>query len=394
MFFLEMLVFISLLALAGTYLIYPLFFYLVNQIIKNGSQIATDNLPAVALIVSLSNENEMTLQRALDNRLQLDYPRDKLTLVFAADGSSEAGREVLKENKAGIRLFEFTERQGKTGVLNSVIPALNSEVLVFSDVNSLYHQSALKKLVRHFSNPGIGGVCGELRYVDTDIPDVTGKVSNVYLKYEKLVKASESKVSTLTIFNGAIYAIRRHLHQEMNPQAANDFQHPIQIVLQGYKSVYEPEAVAYEQAVKNDSVEFQRTVRITARGWKGMFTYLSLLNPFKTGLFSLQFVFRKLLRWLGPILMIALFVSSYFLKEQLLYLIIFWAQASFYLLALAGWLLRNQSLNKVVYYPYYFCLVNIAALKGLVIALSGKDTAKWVPSEVMASKADDKRSGW
>ena len=375
-----LLIVVSLIALTGSYFIYPLIFFLIAMFSGKTSSDASTNLPTVSLIVSLCNEGKEIVSKTLKNRLAIDYPKDKLGLVFIIDGRSDVMKDLISNNAESVKVYETGERGGKTRALNKFIPMLDSEILVFSDANSLYRTDAVKKLVRHFNQPVVGGVCGELRYVDDELPDMTGKLSNVYMKYEQFVKIAESKVSTLTVYNGAIYAIRRAIHQEMNPQAANDFQHPVQVVLTGYKSGYEPEAVAFESTVKSDSVEFKRTVRITARGWKGFLTYPQIINPFKTGMFSIQFAFRKLLRWLSPLFLIMLFVSSFMLRDQTIFYLFFLLQVLFYIIAFGGWLFRKYKLNKLFYYPYYFCLVNLAALLGFITFLTGKDTATWAPS--------------
>lgn len=375
-----LLIFISLIALTGSYFIYPLVFFLIAKVSGKRRFVYSDNLPEVSLIVSLCNEDEEIVRKTLKNRLAIDYPEDKLDLVFIIDGRSDELIGLFNDTAKNVRVYETEGRCGKTSALNKYIPMLESEILIFSDANSLYRPDAVRKLVRHFEKPEIGGVCGELIYVDDDLPDMTGQLSNVYLRYEQFVKIAESRVSTLTVYNGAIYAIRKSIHQEMNPQAANDFQHPVQVVIKGYKSVYEPEAVAYESTVKNDAVEFKRTVRITARGWKGLLTYPQIINPFKTGMFSIQFVFRKLLRWLSPLFLIILFASTFMLRDQAIFYIFFLLQVLFYIFAFCGWLLRSYKLNKLFYYPYYFCLVNLAALIGFTFFLTGKDTATWAPS--------------
>lgn len=378
--FYYLLIAVSLIALTGSYFIYPLIFFLIAMFSGKTSSDSSASLPTVSLIVSLCNEEKQIVSKTLKNRLAIDYPEDKLVLVFIIDGYSGGLNNLFNGTAKNVKVYETGERGGKTRALNKFIPMLDSEILVFSDANSLYRPDSVKKLVRNFKKPEVGGVCGELRYVDDELPDMTGKLSNVYMKYEQFVKIAESKVSTLTVYNGAIYAIRKPIHQEMNPQAANDFQHPVQVALKGYKSVYEPEAVAFENTVKNDSVEFKRTVRITARGWKGFFAYPQIINPFKTGLFSIQFAFRKLLRWLSPLFLILLFGGTFMLREQAIFYLFFLIQILFYILAFGGWLLRKNKLNKLIYYPYYFCLVNLAALLGFITFLTGKDTATWAPS--------------
>ncbi len=398
--YLQALFILSFLVLFSCYFAYPAVFYLLCRFKGTGAAFVgpADPLPTVALIISLCNEGEDIIRATYRNRLTLDYPTGRLELFFVVDGLSEAAKGVInagevESNKHRVTLFETGERLGKTAALNQVLPRINAEVVVFSDANSLYEFDAVKKLVGHFKDAGVGGVCGELQYVDEKTSDMTGPVSGIYMRYEKFIKTAESRVSTLTVYNGAIYALRYFIHREMNPQAANDFQHPAQVVLRGCRSVYEPEAIAYEGMVKSDLVEFRRTIRITARGWKGFFTYPALVNPFKTGFFSLQFMFRKLLRWLSPVFMLTMLVSSFLLREQALYFVFFIMQAGFYLAAFGGWLLRGASLPKIFYFPYYFCLLNLAALLGLFNFFLRQDTATWKPTTEPARNTTTNSTG-
>lgn len=390
----------SFLVLLSCYFAYPAVFYLLCRFRKAEAAAGqpADPLPAAALIISICNEGEDVIRATYRNRLDLDYPAGRLELIFVVDGLSEVAKGVIntgevESNKHRVILFETGERLGKTAALNQVLPQVNAEVVVFSDANSLYRSDAVKKLVGHFTDAGVGGVCGELQYVDEKVSDMTGPVSGIYMRYERFIKMAESRVSTLTVYNGAIYALRHLIHREMNPQAANDFQHPAQVVLRGFRSVYEPEAIAYEGMVKSELVEFRRTIRITARGWKGFFTYPALVNPFVTGFFSLQFIFRKLLRWLSPVFMLAMLISSFLLREQALYFAFFMMQTVFYGTAIGGWLVRRAGLPKIFYFPFYFCLLNLAALLGLLKFLAGQDTATWKPTTEPAKNTTTNSTG-
>ena len=371
---------LALTVLAGSYFAYPLTMYFL-QLLAGRRGPLKEYYPSLVLITSICDEEETVIAETLKNRLRLKYPKDKVSYLFVADGSPvELINTIKSVNCEKVAVYQTAGRIGKTAALNRAIPSLDSELVVFSDANSHYDREALVKLARHFEDPAIGGVCGELRYVEGEVTDMSGPVSGIYMYYEKIIKQAESAVSTLTIFNGAIYAIRKSLHREMNPQAANDFQHPVQIVLQGCKSLYEPEAVAFEKSVTSDLVEFKRTVRITSRGWKGLFTYPAILNPFRVGSFSLQFMFRKLLRWLSPIFLILMLTCSFLLRAESIFLIFLVLQFLFYLAAFLGWVFRRRSFYKPLYFPYYFCLLNLAALFGLVNFLAGRNTATWKPT--------------
>ncbi|MTI95308.1 MAG: glycosyltransferase family 2 protein [Firmicutes bacterium] len=357
-----------------TYLGYPLLLSLAAAIKKTTRFGAATELPSVALIISAYNEEKVIADK-LKNSLALDYPPDKLQIIVVSDGSTDATNEIVRsfEDK-NVKLIVVQGRGGKTHALNEVLPTLTTQVVVFSDANSMYHSNAIKRLTDHFNDPKVGAVCGEL--VLTDSENGTAKSEGLYWRYEQMLKKLESKIGRLTTFNGAIYALRRELHKPMFPGAANDFQHALQLAARKHKSVYEPNAQAYEESGDNNQVEFRRRVRIIARGWYGLTANIAVLNPFNVGFFTVQIICHKLLRWLGPVFMLLAFISNIFLLDMPLYQLAFIAQAIFYLLAILG----KHLTVKPMAFAHYFCLINWAALLGFIRFLRRQDASVWVPT--------------
>lgn len=355
---------------------YPLLMAFLAKLKKAVVCPVQEELPAITMIISAYNEEGVIGER-LENCLALEYPRDKLKIIVVSDGSTDNTHSIVRQYRQhGIELAVVEGRVGKTEALNQVIPTLDTEIVVFTDANSMLVPDALKHLVRPFSDPKVGVVCGELQYRGERGPE------GAYWRYEKAIKQWESKVSTLTVLNGALYALRRCLHKPMSPKAANDFQHPLQVALQGYRSVYAPQAAATEEAARDEKVEARRRVRIISRGWQGLASNLQVLNPARAGLFSLQFAARKLLRWLGPVFMIAALVSNIFLAwDCTFYQVTLLAQGLFYLAALLGLALRKIKPRFLpLHIPYYFCLINWSALKALLFFIAGRDFAVWNPT--------------
>lgn len=355
---------------------YPLLMAILAKIKKAVVYPAQEELPAITMIISAYNEEGVIGER-LENCLALEYPRHKLRIIVVSDGSTDNTHSIVQQySQLGIELIVVEGRVGKTAALNQVIPTLDTEIVVFTDANSMLAPDALQHLVRPFSNPKVGAVCGELHYRGDS------GLEGAYWRYEKAIKQWESKASTLTVLNGALYALRRSLHRSMSPKAANDFQHPLQVALQGYRSVYIPQAVATEEAASDEKVEARRRVRIISRGWQGLASNLQVLNPAKAGVFSLQFIARKLLRWLGPIFMIiALIANAFLARDYDFYKLTLLAQGLFYVAALLGLGLRKLKLRFLpAHIPYYFCLINWAALKALLSFIAGRDFAVWTPT--------------
>lgn len=357
------------------YIGYPLLMGLLSKLKTDRPFLDQEDLPAVTMLISVYNEEKVIGMR-LENCLKLDYPRDKLKILVVSDGSTDNTHGIVEEYaQQGIELWVVQGRVGKTGALNEVVPQLNTEIVIFTDANSMLRPDAIRQLVRHFADPKVGAVCGELQ--------LTGEAGaeGIYWRYENAIKRWESRVSTLTVLNGALYALRRQLHKPMNPQAANDFQHPLQVALQGYKCVYEPQAIAEEPAGKDEKVEARRRVRIISRGWKGLASHIQVLNPFIAGAFTFQFIARKLLRWLGPLLMAIAFGSNLVLARTPFYRVLSVMQLIFYALAFLGMIFNKLRIRLLVtYFPYYFCLINWSALRGLIWAIAGRDSAVWKPT--------------
>ena len=377
----------ALFLLTGHYIGYPLFFWLIAKVkLKNKYDQKNGDFepPEVTLIISAYNEAQVIGEK-IKNSLELDYPKDKLKIVVVSDGSTDATNEIVKSfASSGVELFVVTGRLGKTNALNEIIPKITTEIIIFSDANSMYDKSAIKLLVQHFNDPKVGAVCGELRFTKDSL-----ETEGFYWKYEQFIKRLESLVSTVTVFNGAIYAMRRKLHQKMCVQSSNDLQHAIQVRLQNYYSVYEPRAIAYEQSGPTENVEFKRHVRISSRSWKGFVANLYVLNPFVMGSYSLQFFFRKLCRWLGPGLLLAVFISSFVLRNNsILYYYFFVIQCLAYFTAMLGGLLQKTKLSfKLGYFLYYFFLINWASVLGFLRFLINSDTATWSPTSHCSKKS-------
>jgi len=359
--------------LALHYLGYPLLLAVLAKF-KAATPSQSRELPHITLLISVYNE-EAVIRERLENSLSLDYPRDKLHILVVSDGSTDATHSIVQQyREQGVELQAVCGRVGKTAALNRVIPHLDTDIVVFTDANSMLRPNALKELVAPLADPRVGAVCGEL------LLEGDAGAEGLYWRYEKAIKEWESRVCTMTVLNGALYALRRDLHRPMNPQAANDFQHPLQVALQGYRSVYQPQAVAVEKASADARVEFRRRVRIISRGWKGLASHSQVLNPLRAGSFTLQFIARKLLRWLGPLLMAAALVANFFLAQPF-YQFTLVVQLLFYALALLGAVLHRYGIRFApTHIPYYFCLINWAALLALFRVIFGRDSAVWTPT--------------
>jgi cellulose synthase/poly-beta-1,6-N-acetylglucosamine synthase-like glycosyltransferase len=357
---------------------YPLLLWLLTRV-RTPRRVHTGDIePAVTLIISAHNEAGVIRQK-IENSLALDYPRRRLDVLVVSDGSSDGTDEIVREFETqGVRLLRMPEQGGKTKGLNAAVQRAHGDILVFSDANAMYDRDVVRNLVRNFADPQVGCVTGESRYILEGATDST-QSENLYWRYELALKKMETNAGSLVGGDGAIYAVRKNLFRPLQPTDLSDFVNPMQVTLQGYRNVYEPAAISYENGTDTFAQEFRRKVRIVSRAWRGLGRVAAVLNPFRFGFFTLQVISHKLLRWLVPVFMIgALLANVLMWRASPFYTFTALMQILFYALALAGWTrARRATVPKVFYVPYYFCMINLASLLGILSYYRGQTFTTW-----------------
>lgn len=332
------------------------------------TQMTDSELPTVSFIVAAYNE-ERIIEQKIKNDLRLDYPEDKLEIIVVSDGSTDSTPQIiqkLQKLSSLINALHSPERKGKTAALNRAVALAKNEILVFSDANSFFKADALKKLVRHFSEPRIGGVCGRKSILFSE-----GRKASfgdrLYWIYESALKQAESHLGSIATADGEIFALRKRLFKPVNDKLINDdLVITLNLIQQNYRVVYDQSAITEEEASLNLKDDFNVKSRMVYGGLQVIALYFSVLNPLKSW-FGLQFFFHKTLRYLMWILLIGILISNIFLlpMQNIFYLIFFLLQILFYAMALTGYLLdRNHLPTGISYLPYYYCNVNVAAAKG------------------------------
>ena len=337
--------------------------------------------PRVTLVISAYNERQV-MSAKLENCRQLAYPADRLEIIVVSDASDDGTDEVVRAAGPPVRLLRMETRGGKTVGLNAALRVAHGDIVVFSDANAMYERDALQMLVRNFADPRVGAVTGESRYkIGAD--DASTESEGAYWSYEIWIKGLESSLGSVVGGDGAIYAIRRGLYVDLAPGDLSDFVNPLQIVAQGYRNVYEPDAVSWEGGAEGYGAEFRRKVRIVNRAWRATGKMRRLLNPFRHGFFAVQFLSHKVLRWLVPWLMLLVLATNTLIAGlSPVYTLLLAGQVLFYALALVGWLLAGKGgpLGRITSIPYYFCLVNLASMVALVEVFRGKEYRTWSSS--------------
>lgn len=339
-----------------------------------------DVTPSMTLVVPTYNE-EGVVERKIRNALALDYPRDRLEVLILSDGCTDATCSIVRRFEDDVvRLIELP-RGGKAAALNRGASEARGEILVLTDANVDLAPDALRVIARAFADPEVGGVSGKKKYVVREGADTTEQGENLYWRWDQWQKTLESAIGSIFAADGTLYAVRRSLYVPIaDPAQADDIAISARVVLQGFRLVFDPEAVAYEDAPVEGADELRRKVRVTNHSVRALLN----LGPalWTSGFYSVELLSHKLVRHLIPFFLIALLLASIWLsRSSHLFRLLLALQALFYLSALAGALLRHRRGGALVLLsvPYYFCLVNAAAFLGVLSIARGTRVREWSP---------------
>ncbi len=370
--------------LGAVYVGYPALLFLLTRVRRSPGPAwgGESTPPTVTLFVPAHNEEDV-IEAKIRNVLELDYPPDRLEVRVISDGSTDRTCEVARaaiesgspEAHKQVRIVERTTRTGKTVALSESVPESSAAILVFTDANAMFRRDALRRLVAHFSDPHVGLVCGRLLYREGPAGE------GLYWRYEDAIKRFEGELGRLLVANGSIYAMRRELFRPMPGSVADDFVSPLNVAKAGYRVEYDRDAIAEERPPAHVREDFRAKARIVTRGFEAVWRYRSaLLEGGWTRV--AQYLFHKVLRWLTPLLLIALLVISFRGSNDPLLAATLVLQGRFYALALTGLAIQGAPrVPTIVRIPFHFCLVNAAALKGLVDFLRRRQQTIWEKSE-------------
>ena len=338
-------------------------------------------LPTVSLMVAARNE-EKVIAAKLENSLALEYPAGQLQVLVASDGSTDGTDEIVRGfAERGVVLNHVDTGLGKVNALNETLPLAAAEIVVISDADSAYAPDALGKLVRHFSDSKVGAVTGEERRVPAAGGEGAGE--GFYARLDNRIKRLEGELGGMVMVNGGFFAIRRALYPLLAPHLIHDSIVPCRLVLEGYRTAYEPDAVSVETYALDAAGDFRRRLRTVIQAFYSYLAVPQALNPFRTGWFAVKLFSHRFTRWfVFPALVVALVTSAALAAGRPLYLVLLAAQLACYALALAGWLMdRRGKKVPVFYFPYYFVYIHLAAFVAVAQALLGKRVATWIPTE-------------
>ncbi len=362
-----------------TYAVYPVLLALLSRLFGKQADtplLAQGTLPTLTLLIAAHNE-EATIEDRIKNALAMDYPRPKLEIIIASDGSTDQTAALARRfAHQGVRLLEYT-RLGKTAMLNLAIQEAQGELILLSDANTHLHSDAARLLARWFVDPKIGAVCGRLVLTD---PNSGNNVDSVYWKYETFLKKRESQLGALLGSNGAIYAIRKSCFQPIPDQTLiDDFVIPLQARLRtGCAIVYDASATAHEESAPNIRSEFHRRTRIGTGDWQAIALLWRLLDP-RQGWIAFTFFSHKVLRWVCPFFMIGMIATDLCLAQfSPFFYTVLRIQIILYTLAAAGAIMpRNVPLSRFMRLASLFVSMNAALFIGFYKWLLASHTGVW-----------------
>jgi poly-beta-1,6-N-acetyl-D-glucosamine synthase len=342
--------------------------------------------PRVSLIIAAYNEDAVIRDKIL-NSLGQTYPSDLLEIIVASDGSTDSTPAIVREYAdRGVVSLHTPARDGKAAAVQRAVEHARGEILVFSDANSMYTPDAIEQLVRSFADPEVGCVAGE-KQIRSHGGAGAAREAGLYWRYESYLKRMDSRVNSVVGAAGEIFAVRRSLFRPAEPDSIiEDFIISMRLAEAGHRVVYEPAAVSVEEPPASVSDEFERRARISAGGFQSMVRLRALLmSPRRLLVF--QYVSHRMLRWgVVPFVLPMLALTNVLLARQPLYRLLLAAQLSVLGMAGAGWIaeVRGRPASRLVRVPFYFYMLNVAALVGFGRYVSGRQAVTWRRTDRLA----------
>ncbi|ADB39852.1 glycosyltransferase family 2 protein [Spirosoma linguale] len=391
----ELFLLLMLLAVFYTYLGYGLVIYLIvrlRNLMGKKRPVPNDSsfVPDVMLVVPAYNERDC-IDEKVNNSLALDYPSDKLHILFVTEGSTDGTTELVEQYAATnprVHVMGGRQRLGKIEAVNQAMHGIKAPFVIFTDANTTLNSASIKHIIRHFADPNVGAVAGEKRIQLLSSEAAVGSGEGLYWKYESFLKRLDTELYSVVGAAGELFAIRTELYEQVEKDTLlDDFVISLRIAERGYRVVYEPDAYALERPSFSVGDEKKRKVRIAAGGFQAISRLQPLLNIFRYGWLSFQYTSHRVMRWaIAPFCLPLILVLNALLLTlpgnglfpDTVYQGLFVAQLGFYSAALLGYYLEDRQIRvKMLFVPYYFSFMNGCALLGYVRYRRGNDNGIW-----------------
>ncbi|TRZ76118.1 MAG: glycosyltransferase family 2 protein [Bacteroidetes bacterium] len=368
------------------YLGYGILLFILVRIksftMKNRQEPGEEYLPEVTLFVAAYNEKDF-VDAKIRNSFSLDYPEEKVKHVWITDGSDDGTPDILRKYK-GVDVYHQPERAGKIAAMNRGMQFVKTSIVIFSDGNTMLGKESVRRIVNLFKDPHVGCVSGEKRVFNLNSAAAT---EGIYWKYESTLKKWDAKLYSVVGAAGELFALRTELFKPVESDTLlDDFIISLRIAEQGYTIQYDPEAYAIENPSASVREELKRKIRISAGGIQSVIRLKELLNPFRFGILSFQYISHRVLRWtLAPLGLLVMLVCSGIITVNAgivnftnIYVWLFWSQLALYLAALLGWFFEERKIKfKLFYIPYYFFIMNLSVYLGFARYIKKQQSVNW-----------------
>nr|WP_320120002.1 glycosyltransferase family 2 protein [uncultured Marinifilum sp.] len=387
--YIEITFWIALFIIFYSYLGYGILLYLIIKLrrlfgLSKPYEGNDDYEPEVTLFVAAYNEKDYVDEK-VKNSKSLNYPQEKVRQVWVTDGSDDGTPDLLRKYD-GVEVYHEDARGGKIGAMNRGMKFVKSPIVIFSDGNTNLGEDSIQEIVNLFKDPKVGCVSGEKRIYQKEADAAAGAGEGLYWKYESTLKKWDAELYSVVGAAGELFAIRTDLWQEVEKDTLlDDFIISLRVAMSGYTIGYNPNAYAIETASANVKEELKRKVRISAGGIQSVVRLNPLLNIFKYGTLSFQYISHRVLRWtLTPLLLLIIIPLNFALAYNSgmnlanIYTILFYGQIAFYVAALIGWFLEYREIKiKALFVPYYFFIMNLSVYLGFRRYIKGNQSVKW-----------------
>lgn len=361
-----------------SYFLYPLILKLLSKPNHPDGLESPSETKSISLIITAYNEQDR-IKAKIENSLEIDFGTSEFEIIIASD-CSEDDTDAIVESYASkdVKLVRAGERLGKENAQLTAIKAASGDILVFSDVATEIPADAIQKLAAYFADASVGAVSSEDRFITQD-GSIAGE--GAYVKYEMWLRAQETRLAGLVGLSGSFFAARKQVCEAWDIYSPSDFNTALNSARAGLKAVTAPDVLGFYRDLKDPQKEYSRKIRTVIRGMTGLARHADVLNPYKFGLFAFQVWSHKLMRWLVPWFLLALFVvNALVVTKGSIYGLIFLGQLVFYALAIGAH--YNEKLQKIslIKLIYFFVQVNIALFDASCQFLAGKRMTTWKPS--------------
>ena len=343
--------------------------------------VTDDELPQMTLMICAYNEEDI-IREKMENIRQLDYPHDKLCVMWVTDGSSDSSNDLLREYEE-VTLVYSPERRGKAAAMQHGLRENKAPFVIFTDANTMLNSNAIREIARQFMKENVSCVSGEKRVAARVAGEAAAEGEGLYWKYESTLKRWDSELYSAMGAAGELFAVRMSDYREAPSNALlDDFMMSMLIVADGHRIAYTSEAYAMEYGSANMAEESKRKRRIAAGGLQSIWWLRRLMNPFRYPTVAFQFISHRVLRWsLTPFCMLALIplnIALAWMTQDVIYWIILALQAVFYAAATGGWLAARQGRkSRLLNVPYYFMFMNVNVFRGIAYLRTHSHSGTW-----------------